>query len=348
MTTQQKEILEQISTGFNKRLPLVLQTEATECGLACMSMVVGYHGLHVDLRSLRQKFPVSLKGAGLSQLIKMAERMQLSSRAIRADLEELAKLRLPCILHWNFNHFVVLKSVGPKSITIHDPAQGLRNIDLNQVSQSFTGVALELWPTIDFSSNTPLPQLKLRSLMGRVMGLKRALVQVLLLALVLEIFALMSPLLLQWILDNVIVSSDRDLLTGLIVGFGLLLLMQQGVSAIRSWCLMHISTTFGIQWKANVFTHMLHLPIQFFEKRHIGDVVSRFGSVDSIQQTLTTSFIAAVLDGLMTVATLTMMFVYSPLLCAVALVTMTLYACGREVPSVFRLPTDDYYAARFS
>lgn len=322
-------LLSNLSFGFGRKLPLILQTEATECGLACLGMVAGYHGYRTDLASMRQQFPISLKGATLAHLIRIGSRLDLGTRALKLDMENLESLKLPCVLHWNFNHFVVLKEVGAKTITVHDPAFGARKLPLDVVSRSFTGVALELWPNADFKPQEKRQTVRLRSLTGRITGLSRSFSQILLLAASLEVFALVSPFFLQWVLDNVIVSADRDLLTTLALGFGLLMLMQQAVSAIRSWVIMYMGTTLNIQWRANVFSHLIRLPMQYFEKRHLGDVVSRFGTIDQIQHTLTTSFLEAVLDGIMAVVTLVVMFIYSAVLGWIAVGAMTLYALSR-------------------
>jgi ATP-binding cassette, subfamily B, bacterial CvaB/MchF/RaxB len=322
-------LLDRLSFGIGNKLPMILQTEAAECGLACLAMVAGFHGHHIDLATLRARFPVSLKGSGLNRVIEVAQRLELGTRALKLDLDHLAQLRLPCVLHWNFNHFVVLSEVNGQTVTIHDPAQGTRKLTLAEVSRAFTGVALELWPVGGFAPRERAPAVKLRALLGPVAGLSRSLGQILLLALALEVFALASPFFLQWVIDEVIVSADRDLLTVLGLGFALLMLMQQATNAIRGWALMYLGTTLNVQWRANVFTHLLSLPVQYFERRHLGDVVSRFGTVDTIQQTLTTSFLSAVIDGLMTIVTLGMMFVYSWKLALVALVAMLLYALLR-------------------
>ncbi|KAF2410904.1 colicin V processing peptidase. Cysteine peptidase. MEROPS family C39 [Pseudomonas antarctica] len=321
--------LDALSLRMGLRLPLILQTEATECGLACLAMITGFHGHHVTLMDLRRQFNVSLKGSTLKQLIQTADQLNLGTRAVRLELEDLSKLKLPCVLHWNFNHFVVLKAVENQRVVVHDPGCGIRNLSLAEASKSFTGVALEVWPGGNFEKQEPKPQVKLMSMLGSVSGLYRSIGQVLALALALEVFSLVSPFLLQWTLDNVLVTQDRDLLTTLIIGFGLLLLMQQVVSAIRAWVMMHMSTLLSVQWRANVFSHLLRLPIHYFEKRHLGDVVSRFGAVDVIQGTLTAAFFSAVLDGLMTVATFILMFIYSPLLAAVAATAMILYVMVR-------------------
>lgn len=322
-------LIEKISFGFKRKLPLMLQTEATECGLACVAMVAGFHGHRTDLVTLRRQFPVSLKGATLADLIQIAGRLDMGVRPLKLDLEGLGHLQLPCILHWNFNHFVVLKAVSTKTITIYDPGFGERKLSADEVSKSFTGVALELWPSPNFKPQEQKQVIKLHSLMGKVSGLSRSFGQILVLALALEIFALTSPFFLQWVIDNVLVSSDRDLLTTLAIGFGVLMLMQQVVSSVRSWVIMYMGTTLSIQWRANVFAHLIRLPVQYFEKRHLGDVVSRFGAIDQIQHTLTTSFLEAILDGLMTILTLAMMFIYSTTLGWIAVGAMVLYGLSR-------------------
>lgn len=318
-----------LNFGSGQSVPMILQTEATECGLACLAMVAGHFGKHEKLSTLRSKYAISSKGATLAAVMQIATELGLGTRPLSLDIEHLSQLRTPCILHWNFNHFVVLVKVGAKEITIHDPASGIKRVGMAEVRKSFTGVALELWPNEGFELKQPVASVKLRSLMGKVIGLKRSMVQVLLLALALEVFALTNPFFIQWVIDEVMVSGDRDLLATLAIGFGVLMVIQQLVTGLRAWILLYMGTTLNIQWRSNVFTHLLRLPINYFERRSLGDVTSRFGAVDQIQRTLTTSFIEAILDGLMTIVTLVMMLLYSKWLALVAIITMTLYGLGR-------------------
>lgn len=321
--------LSQLSFGLGRTLPITLQTEASECGLACLVMVSNYHGFHTDLATMRRLFLVSIKGTTLSHLMGMAQAVGFTTRPVKLELEDLKDLRRPCILHWNFNHFVVLKEVGARHVVIHDPAMGILRLTFEEVSAAFTGVALELWPNPGFKQVTFKQSVKLRDMMGHVTGLYRSLGQVLLLALALEVFALVLPFYMQWVVDHALVSADRDLLTTLALGFGLLVFMQQAISTVRAWVIMHMSTTLNVQWRANLFAHLIRLPVDFFEKRHLGDVVSRFGAIDQIQHTLTSTFVEAILDGVLTVATLAMMFLYSPTMAWVAIAAMLLYGLGR-------------------
>ena len=315
----------------SRRVPVLLQSEASECALACLAMVVAAHGHRTDLPTLRQRFSLSLKGATMADLVRMAGELHFNPRALRVEPEQLEQLALPCVLHWDLNHFVVLTEVRGRTVTLHDPARGVRRMRLDELSAHFTGVALELAPAADFKPKVERQAVSLKHLIGSVHGLKRSLAQILLLALALEVFVLGGPFMLQWVVDDVLVSADRDLLLTLGLGFGLLVLLQTGTAALRSWAVLHLSATLNLQWLANVFAHLMRLPVAWFEKRHAGDVWSRFTAVQTIQKTLTTHFIEAVLDGLLVVATLAMMALYSGTLTAIALAAVAAYALLRWV-----------------
>jgi ATP-binding cassette subfamily B protein RaxB len=312
-----------------RRVPVVLQTEAAECALACLAMVAAAHGHRTDLPTLRQRFSLSLKGATMADLVRMAGDLKFNPRALRAEPEQLIQLALPCVLHWDLNHFVVLTAVRGNMVTLHDPARGVRRMKLDELSRHFTGIALELMPAADFTIKTERQTVTLKQLLGPVRGFKRSLLQIFVLAAGLEAFVLLSPFFLQWVVDGVLVSADRDLLVTLGVGFGLLVLLQVGTAAIRSWAVLHLSATLNLQWLGNVFAHLMRLPMAWFEKRHTGDVWSRFAAVQQIQKTLTTHFIEAVLDGLLVVATLAMLLFYSVTLTAVVLGAVAAYAALR-------------------
>ncbi|QNN45351.1 peptidase domain-containing ABC transporter [Thermomonas brevis] len=305
---------------------MTLQSEAAECGLASLAMVADAHGLRISLAELRQRFPLSLKGAKLNQLIHVAQQLGFQTRPLRLDMDDLGKLKLPCILHWDFNHFVVLAKVRRSKVTILDPAIGEKTLAFSEVSDHFTGVALELAPGHEFKPRKASPSVSVRQLTGRVTGLWRALGQILLLSVALQVFVVLAPFFMQWVVDQVLVSADKDLLTVLGLGFGLALLLQIGIGLLRGWSVVYLSSRLGLQWMGNVFAHALRLPLDFFEKRHLGDITSRMASVQAIQRTLTTSFVEALIDGLMAVVTFGLMLVYSWKLALVTLLAVALYA----------------------
>jgi ATP-binding cassette subfamily B protein RaxB len=314
-----------------RRIAPLLQTESAECGLACLAMVAGWHGYGTDLPTLRRRFSISLKGATLKQLIDIASQLNLAARPLRLELDELAELKTPCILHWDLNHFVVLVRAGKRHIEILDPAHGERRLSLAEASPHFTGVALELTPTARFEKKEEKQTVALRGLLGRVIGLRKSLVQIILLGLALEVFALTAPFFMQWVVDGAVVAADRDLLVVLALGFGLLMLVQTVIGLARSWAVLFMATHLSLQWNSNVFNHLLRLPATWFERRHMGDIVSRFGAVSTIQKTLTTNFIEAVLDGILSIATLAMMLIYSLTLSWIVFGAVALYGVLRWV-----------------
>src|SRR5882672_9089530 len=306
-----------------------LQGESAECGLACIAMIAAAHGHNGTLAELRRYQSLSIKGATVTQLIQLASRLGFSARPLRLDLEDFPELALPCILHWDMNHFVVLKKVSKRAVVVADPAVGERRMSMAKVSRHFTGVALELTPNADFRPQAAKPRVKLSQLTGSVRGLWCSLLQIFAVALVLELFAIVAPLFNQMVVDEVLTSGDHDLLAVLVLGFGLLLIVQTAVGLARSWMVMVLGQKLSLQWTGNVFAHLMRLPVDFFERRHLGDVISRFSAVGAIQRTLTTSVMEAVLDGIMAVAAVGMMLVYAPGLAAVTCVAVAGYGLLR-------------------
>ncbi|MGI2191369.1 peptidase domain-containing ABC transporter [Shewanella baltica] len=308
---------------------MIVQTEAAECGLACVAMVASLHGYQTDLNSLRQRFSLSLEGCTLLDLMHIAEQLQLSSRPLKIELEELSDLATPCILHWDLNHFVVLKSVNAQHCIIHDPALGVRRISLTEVSKSFTGIALELTPTATFTAEQAKQSLTFSSFFSKITGLKQSLGLLLSLSVFLQLFILASPYYIQLVVDAVIISNDGQLLLVLALGFALLLLFDVATNALRSLVLLNFSSQLSVQLASNLFHHLVRLPLAYFEKRHMGDLVSRFGSLRQLRELLTTGIIEAIIDGFMALGVLCMIFFYSPLLSLVVLVAVLAYCALR-------------------
>lgn len=309
----------------------VLQTESQECGLACLVMIAGYHGLHLDLMSVRRRFSISLKGTNLAQLGHYAQNLGFSCRPLRLDLDEMSKLRLPCILHWNMNHFVVLEKVQRGRLYLLDPAVGRRVTSWTEASTHFTGIALELTPNTSFQPAQQKTRIRLRDLIGRAAGLKRALGNIFILALALEIVALLSPQVTQWVVDGALVSADHDLLLIAVLGGCLLMLIDFILRMARGWMELRLNQQLALQWSGNLFSHLLRLPWTFFEKRQLGDITARFHSLAAIRNVLTNGAIMVILDGLVTLITLGMMLLYSTVLTGIVVVALTLYAILRVV-----------------
>jgi ATP-binding cassette, subfamily B, bacterial CvaB/MchF/RaxB len=313
------------------RVPLLLQTEAAECGLMCIAMVAGFYGETPEVAYLRREHRISMRGASFEQLMRLAGLLKLSSRALRVDVSALKDMPKPCVLHWDAQHFVVLVSTGTRRVVVNDPAHGRRVISWRKLEEHFSGAVLELTPTHEFTEarNVAPPKLKFWELTGKVVGLKKSLWQLFALGLGIETVVLVMPFFMQWVTDHAVVTGDKELLFALVWGFAGLLVIRTALEGVRSWAVAVMSTWFNVQWTANIFSHLLRLPVLYYQRRHMGDIVSRFGVIGYIQNTLTVSFVSAFLDGLMAIGTLGMLALYSLPLAGIVLLATLLYAALR-------------------
>lgn len=324
-------LIKKLKFSLGQSLPLVLQSEGAECGLACICMVAGYFGHNIDLVSLRRRFSISLKGATVKQLINISNQLMLVGRPMRLELTQLKKFNNPLILHWDLCHFVVLKAVKKDGIVIHDPAKGEIWCPWDKVSRSFTGVAIELRPAEDFQEKSEQISLGFSLLWKKVIGLKRSLSQILLLSLVMQFLILLSPYFIQLVVDNVVVTNDQQFLVMLGVGFTLLLIMRVASQMVRAWVVIYLRSILGIQLVANLVRHLLRLPMSWFDKRFVGDVLSRFQSLDYIKRLLSDGFVEGMLDGVMALITLGVMFYLNVKLALITLVSVSLFIVVRLV-----------------
>lgn len=310
----------QLEFGWGSRTPVILQVEAAECGLACLAMIMGHYGNHIDLATLRRRYSVSVKGVSLRDLVTTADKVGLSTRAVRLDMEDLQNLRLPCILHWSMNHFVVLTKVTPNRVVIHDPAVGKRTLSMGEVSREFTGIALEAVPNESFRKQDDRETLRLRDLFRQVAGLRPALMVLFALSLGLEVIALVMPMISQVVIDEVIVTADHELMITIAFGLALLLLLQMLIGSVRQWAVLILGTRVGLEWNTSLFDHLSRLPLDYFSKRHVGDVLSRFNALGTIQKTITTDMVQTVMDGLMAIGMAVMLFIYGGWLGMIAMI----------------------------
>jgi ATP-binding cassette subfamily B protein RaxB len=311
-------------------LPLIRQAEAAECGLACLAMVASYHGHRTTLSRMRRRFPISMRGLTLAQLMAMAEETGLAARPLRGEMEDLPDIRLPAVLHWDLNHFVVLKAVrrslsGPRYV-VHDPARGVLSLTRDEISRHWTGVALELSPTSALAPADHKLRLKLSQLGFNLIGLRSALLQALALSFLLQLFAFLVPFYLQLAVDKAVPAFDTAFLAALALGFGGLALIGVVTRAVRELILLKLGSAIGFTMVADLFRHLLKLPVGFFERRHTGDVLSRFQSTDPITRLISHGLVSSVIDAVMAVLTLALMLFYSAKLAMLAVAALAVFA----------------------
>lgn len=308
-----------------KKLPLIMQSEVNECGLACLAMLCVYHGKLIDIVTLRSQFRMAAAGASVQHLLQAATGLELRGRALKLELGELSALRLPVVLHWDLDHFVVLKMVRRKCFTIHDPAVGVRHYRYEELSLHFTGIAIEFTPLPGFTARPAGRKHGLRDLLPTSHRYFQSGLQIFLLSLLLQVLALLSPLYLQLVIDQGVGKGDMNLLPLLALLFFIVMASRAVVGYFRGLLSMQFSNSLGFQMLGNNFDHLMRLPLGFFERREMGDIVSRFSALENIKQLLTQEMITIVVDGLFSSLTLLLLFLYSPLLAAVAFMFMALF-----------------------
>ncbi|ATA26491.1 colicin V synthesis protein [Brenneria goodwinii] len=331
-----KSLINQLDMRLRRQVPVIHQTESSECGLACLAMVCGHYGKNIDLISMRRQFNLSARGATLAGINGIAEQLGMVTRALSLDLNELGALKTPCILHWDFNHFVVLVCVKRNRFVLHDPARGRRTVGLAEMSQYFTGVALEVWPGSEFTAETVKNRVSLKTLIHGIYGIKSTLTKIFCFSVIIEAINLVMPVGTQLIMDHAIPAGDRGLLTLICIGLMFFILLRATVSIVRAWSSLVMGTLINVQWQSGLFNHLLRLPLGYFERRKLGDIQSRFGSLDTLRATFTTSVVGAIMDSIMVVGVLVMMVLYGGYLSWVVLGFTAVYV-------LIRLLTYGYY-----
>lgn len=320
----------------------IRQTEAAECGLACLAIVSSRLGARLELSELRRRFPTSSRGLTLRDIMDIASLMQMTSRPLKCEVNELAGLQTPAILHWGLNHFVVLLKTSRAGIEIQDPAVGVRKYPYNVVGAHFTGVALELSRTPAFKRRKESSPLKLTSLFRFTPTIVSGLIQTLLLSLLLQAYVVASPFYMRLAIDEAALKGDRGLMMGLAVGFGLFGLFNIGATALRGVALQKISALLGWDMTRRLFHHMLRLPLPWFQRRRLADAFSRFESIQPVRTLFANGLVGSVIDGLLAVVTMTMMVIFAWKLALVALAGFFAYALVRliAIPATIRLGGD--------
>ncbi len=323
-------------------LPMVRQSSATDCGLACVAMIAGYLGTAVDLVQLRRRFSASLRGATLRDIASVCAALRLSTRAVRCEASELGKLRTPCVLHWRFNHFVVLKAVHRGHLLIHDPSRGIVKEPRAVAAEAFTGIALEVSRGAGFQKASKPSPLKLSGLMSFGTSDYRQFTGGLLLALISELLLLASPLYLQVVIDEVLGRGDRLLLNTLAMGFALLLLFQLAANTMRQLTFQYLSHVTVFDTSARVLHQLMRRSLSWFRSRDLGDVQHRVQSLRSVQDFIVHAAPALVVDTLFILLIMVFMALYDPQLTLLAVAVAAAWCLWRTaiLPRMLRVSNE--------
>lgn len=308
---------------FKPRIKTVLQSEANECGLACLTMLANFHRHDISLSYLRSLYQLSQRGMTLAEIVTLAGQLDLDTQGLAiSNVAELANLKCPALLHWNGNHFVVLEKIVAGTFHVHDPAFGLRTYSAEDIERHFSGVALEFEPRVKFEAIKAQKKSRFWSVFKSCRGIEHTIAVVATLSFASNLFALTTPVFMEVALDSVIPQYDLDLLTVIAVGMMLFAIFEASSRWLRDVVTLRSATIFEIFFTRNIVGHAFRLPLKFFELRHPGDFVTRLSSVDHIKTFLVSGFVASVADGSMSVLMVALMFYYSPVMAWASILTL--------------------------
>ena len=310
----------------HRKVPVILQQESSECGLACLAMVAAYHGKRTRLDDLRQSHGLHCRGATFKDMLLTAKHLQLTARPLRLAISELRYLRLPAVVHWRMNHFVVLVRSGRSGYLLHDPASGRRTVGRREFNESFTGVALELSPARGFRRQSEGDTMSFADFAGSFRHLYRYLGLMFCLLLSTQVLALAPAIATQILIDELVLGQDRQWLYRALGGLALIMLTGVMLDGLRRWISLFTGTNLAVDSSVCVMNHLFRLPSAFINSRHPGDLMSKLESLTPIRQALTDDVINSIVHCGVLVTTLTIMFLYSGWLTAVSLAGFVLSA----------------------
>jgi len=288
------------------------QTETSECGLACLAIAAEQFGSKTDLAVLRRKYQISSRGQTLKEIKDIAADMGMVGRAVRCEIEELRELKTPAILHWGLQHFVVLERIKGGKARIQDPAIGRLDLNLKEVSRKFTGVALELSPTAAFVKRREASPLSLSSWFQVVPEMYGPLAQILVISLLLQAYVIASPFYIQLAIDQAALKGDSDILIALAIGFGLFSAFNAGANFLRGLVVAKLTALLNWDMTLRLFRHMLRLPLPWFQRRKLADILSRFDAIGPVRDLMSGALVTTLVDGLLAIVTLIMMVALAP------------------------------------
>lgn len=267
------------------RYPFLQQQSSSDCGAACLAMIGQYWGKRFSLNLLRELSSVGRSGASLKNLAKAAEILGFQARPVRASLNKIAEQSNPWIAHWKGIHYVVIYKVQRKRVLVADPAEGKRWLSRQTVLENWTGYALLLNPT-ELLHAAPTEKRSLGKFAQALWPYRNLGLQIIAVSILLQLFALVSPLFTQIILDQVVVRKSQSALTIFCLGALLFGLGSMALSGVRQYLLAYLSNRMNLTLVTGFISHTLTLPLKFFESRRVGDILTRVQENQKIQHFL--------------------------------------------------------------
>jgi ATP-binding cassette subfamily B protein len=303
-----------------RRVPVLTQMSATECGAACLAMVLSYYGHKTSVAEVSNDCGVGRDGLSALSIVRAARSYRLQVKAISSDLDNFQYISLPAIVHWQFNHFLVVEKWTPHGIEVVDPATGRRKLTMAEFDAGFTGICVTLWPGRGFVRRKGVPRFAMlrRYIVNAIKVASASLFQVLISSLISLLFGFIMPITTEFVIDKIIPQS---LYNGLLVfGLGMLIFMLATLvlETIRSVILVKLTVLIDASLVLGFFDHLIALPLKFFQLRSSGDIISRMESNTVIRNTINAQLIGMLLDSCSVVVYLVILYIYSPLFAALS------------------------------
>jgi NHLM bacteriocin system ABC transporter peptidase/ATP-binding protein len=269
-----------------RRTPTILQMESAECGAAALAMILAHYGVWIPLEQLRLACGVSRDGSKASNVLKAARQFGFFARGFRKEPTALHELTMPCIIHWNFNHFVVLEGIERGRVYINDPAMGRRQIDMTELDLAFTGVVLAVEPNpAEFKRLGHKPQ-ALRALLGELRGSKAAVYLLVIVSTALVIPGIVIPAFSKIFVDEILIQNSSSWLVPLLIGMAVAAAARAAITALQQSLLLRLETKLAVMMSSRFLWHVLALPMDFFNQRHAGDIANRVAANEQIARLL--------------------------------------------------------------
>lgn len=325
-----------------RRLPILYQSENAECALACVAMIAWYHGYRTDVATLRQLSRLSNRGATLADLLSVAAVARLEARVVEVAPESLSRLQTPAILHWDMSHFVVVRRVGRRRITIHDPGRGIVSVPMAEIGQHLSGIAVEFSTAPNFEQIDAYRRVRLGELVTARGTLWVRLAPLLVLSLACQVLALASPLFFQVAIDKAVPGRDFHALCLAGAFFALLVVLEWSLRSLRHVLALAVSRRLTLQLYATLQKKLLSLPLVFFETRNTADLLGKFDAMDEVRSILSDDAVAMVTDGLVVIVGFCILLAYGPWLTGAVVAGVAAYLCYRfSTFSRFRLANEE-------
>ncbi len=306
-----------------KRTPSVLQKEAVECGAAALGIILAHYGSHVPLEELRIQCGISRDGSKASNIVKAARRYGLTAKGYRREPNSLPELPMPAILHWNFNHFLVLEGFHNEQVHLNDPISGPRKVSPQELDEAFTGVVLTFAPGPEYREVGEKPNL-LSMLRERFIGVQTALAFVVLVSLALVIPGLLLPAFSRLFVDLYLVQGQASILVPLFIGMAMTALLRTCLTWLQQKYLLRMETKLSVIHSSKLLWHMLKLPMAFFAQRTAGDISARIGQTDRVAKLLSGELATTLLNLVLLLFYAGLMLTYSVTLTVVVVIVAAL------------------------